>query len=95
MTLNLQTAPKIKNRLCRTMSRTVKIMHGIKAAYLGSAQLDRQAKDLIFCGDRDVSIILVTPEWMAKSDKKAKLQRLVDQNKVCLITLDEAHLFHY
>ena len=69
--------------------------YGIKAAYLGSAQLDLRAEESIFSGDSDVNIVLVTPEWMARSDKQAKLKQLVDQNKVCLVTLDEAHLFHY
>ena len=43
----------------------------------------------------DISVVLVTPEWIARADKKANLQRLVDEKRVCLIALDEAHLFHY
>ena len=69
--------------------------HGVKAVYLGSAQLDLQLEERILSGESDVNIVLVTPEWIAKADKRAKLQRLVDENRVCLIALDEAHLFHY
>ena len=69
--------------------------HGVKAAYLGSAQLDLQLEERILSGESDVNIVLVTPEWVAKADKRAKLQQLVDENRVCLIALDEAHLFHY
>ena len=36
--------------------------YGIKAAYLGSAQLDLHLEEHILSGDNDVSIVLVTPE---------------------------------
>lgn len=59
--------------------------YGIKAAYLGSAQLDLQLEERIVSGECDASIVLVTPEWIAKAEKKAKLQRLIDENRVYLI----------
>ena len=71
-------------------------LYGIKAAYFGSAQLDLHMEERILSTENsDISVVLVTPEWIARADKKAKLQRLVDEKRVCLIALDEAHLFHY
>ena len=69
--------------------------YGIKAVFLGSAQLDRQKEEHVLSGESDTNIVLVTPEWMSKPDKKQKLKDLIDRNKICLIALDEAHLFHY
>ena len=60
--------------------------YGIKAAYLGSAQLDLQLEEHVLSGDSDVSIVLVTPEWIAKADKKAKIQRLIDENSLLTCT---------
>ena len=92
-----------QNKISVVITPTISLMqddvkncetYGIKAAYLGSAQLDLQLEEHVLSGDSDVSIVLVTPEWIAKADKKAKI-RLIDENRVCLIALDEAHLFHY
>ena len=69
--------------------------YGIKAEFLGSAQPDLQAEDRVLSCDSDVNIVLVTPEWLANTSKKEKLKYLVENDKVCLIALDEAHLFHY
>ena len=68
---------------------------GIKAELLGSAQPDLLAEDRVLSLDSDVSIVLVTPEWMANPHKKDKVKELVSNGKVCMIAIDEAHLFHY
>lgn len=49
--------------------------YGIKAAYLGSAQLDLHMEERILSGDSDKNIVLVTPEWIAKPDKRSKSGR--------------------
>jgi len=42
----------------------------------------------------EYSIIFVTPEWIAKEENLAKFQQLVEEEKLSLIAIDEAHLFH-
>ena len=39
-------------------------------------------------------MVFVTPEWISKSQKRAKLHELVQNSKICLIAIDEAHLYH-
>jgi len=39
-------------------------------------------------------MVFVTPEWISKSQKRAKLHELVKNSKICLIAIDEAHLYH-
>lgn len=67
---------------------------GIKAVYLGSAQLDVSVEDHAISPGSDVNLIFVTPEWISKSQKRAKLHELVDHSKITLIAIDEAHLYH-
>ena len=62
--------------------------------YLGSAQLDKKAEYDAFLPDSEYSIIFVTPEWIAKEENCAKLQQLVEAEKLSLIAIDEVHLFH-
>lgn len=45
--------------------------YGIRAAFLGSAQLDLHTEDRIFSGESNVNIVLVMPEWISKPDKHA------------------------
>ena len=45
----------------------------INAVYLGSAQLDKKAEYDAFLLDSEYSIILVTPEWIAKEENLAEL----------------------
>ena len=66
----------------------------INAVYLGSAQLDKKAEYDAFLPDSEYSIIFVTPEWIAKEENHAKLQQLVEAEKLGLIAIDEVHLFH-
>ena len=68
---------------------------GIKATYLGSAQLDLSVEDRVLSSNSDTSLIFVTPEWIVKPDKKAKVQRLAQNRQLCMIAIDEAHLYHY
>ena len=42
---------------------------GIKAVYLGSAQLDVSVEDHALSPGSDVNLIFVTPEWISKSQK--------------------------
>ena len=67
---------------------------GIKAVYLGSAQLDVSVEDHALSPGSDVSLVFVTPEWISKSQKRAKLHELVNNSKISLIAIDEAHLCH-
>ena len=60
--------------------------HGIKAAYLGSAQLDLSVGDQVLY-ILDVNLIFVTPKWIAKPDKKAKVQRLAQNQQLCMIAI--------
>ena len=93
-----------QNKIALVVTPTISLMqdhvkncneYGIKAAYLGSAQLDLSLEQRILSGESDINVVLVTPEWMAKPDKQQKLKSLVEKNKLCLIALDEIHLFHY
>ena len=68
---------------------------GIKASYLGSAQLDLSVEDQVLSSNSDANLIFVTPEWIVKPDKKAKVQRLAQNQQLCMIAIDEAHLYHY
>ena len=67
----------------------------IRAEYLGSAQLDLSMEDRVLSPTSDVNLIFVTPEWISKADKKAKVQKLAKHNQLCMIAIDEAHLYHY
>lgn len=67
---------------------------GIKAAYLGSAQTDKTIEDQVLSPDSEHNLIFVTPEWMSRPDKMLKVSNLFDHDKLCLIAIDEAHLFH-
>ena len=67
---------------------------GIKAIYLGSAQLDKTAEGRAFADD-SINLVYVTPEWIAKESNKLKLVQLQSNNKLSLIAIDEAHLCHY
>ena len=93
-----------ENKIAVVITPTISLMQdhvkncetlGISAAYFGSAQLDLQAEKKVLSTDSDVRIIFITPERIAKDEKNAKLRHLIDSNRVCLIALDEAHLFHY
>ena len=81
--------PTIKKFLDPPLSR------GIKATYLGSTQLDLSVEDRVLSSNSDTSLIFVTPEWIVKPDKKAKVQRLAQNRQLCMIAIDEAHLYHY
>ena len=69
---------------------------GIKAIYLGSAQLDNiiTAEDRAFADD-GINLIYVIPEWIAKENNRIKICQLQSNNKLSLIAIDEAHLCHY
>ena len=67
---------------------------GIKSVFLGSAQLDKSAEDRALAADGAESIIFVTPEWLAKREKWEKVKALERQNKLSVIAIDEAHLYH-
>ena len=67
----------------------------IKASYLGSAQLDLNMEDKFLSILSDTNLIFVTPEWIAKPDKRAKVQALAEHKQLSMIAIDEAHLYHY
>ena len=64
---------------------------GIKATYLGSAQLNKKAEIEAFMPYNKDRFIFMTPEWISK---EAKVQRLVDADMLSVIAIDEAHLFY-
>ena len=93
-----------QNKLAVVVVPTISLMqdhvkncekYGIKAELLGSAQLDLSAEDRVFSTENDVSIVFVTPEWIANPQKRDKVKRMAELDQVSLICLDEAHLFHY
>ena len=51
------------------------VQKGIQAVYLGSAQLDKTAEDRAFADD-SISLVYVTPEWIAKDSNKLKIHQL-------------------
>lgn len=67
---------------------------GIKATYLGSAQLNKKVEVEAFMPHNQDRLIFVTPEWISKDENKAKVQRLVDADMLSVIAIDEAHLFY-
>jgi len=69
---------------------------GISAVYLGSAQVDPHAEDKVFQEHSDVSVFLISPEWLFGGDGKnlTKVQSLCQKNRFGLIAIDEAHLMY-
>ena len=67
---------------------------GIQAVYLGSAQPDKGLEERALSPDSSENIIFVTPEWISKPQNKEKIKKLVSENKISLIAVDEAHLIH-
>ena len=65
---------------------------GMSAAYLGSAQPDKSLEDKIFLENSPEKIIFVTPEWLAKPERKSRVRALAENNLLTLIAVDEAHL---
>ena len=66
----------------------------IPAVFLGSAQFDVSAEDRALSVTGKSTLIYITPEWMAKQSSKDKLQNHVKENKISMIAIDEAHLYH-
>ena len=66
---------------------------GIPAAYLGSAQFDKQAEVRAFQENSQETLIFVTPEWLTKPCNFSKLKSVVEKKQLGLIAIDEAHLF--
>lgn len=92
------------NKIALVITPTISLMqdhvnncekHGIKAVFLGSAQLDHHTESEVVSGESDAKVVLVTPEWISRTDKREGIKSLITKNKMCLIALDEAHLFHY
>ena len=101
--LCFQFPPICQNKKSFVITPTISLMkdqvtncreRGINAVFLGSAQPDKSLEDQALSPDSSESIILVTPEWISKSPNKEKIQHLVRENKLSLIAVDEAHLFH-
>ena len=63
---------------------------GIKAMYLGSAQLDKTAEDRAFADD-SINLVYVTPEWIARESNQFKITQLQANDRLSLIAIDEAH----
>ena len=66
---------------------------GIQSVFLGSAQLNMQAEERALDADSKDLLIFVTPEWISKSSNQVKVNKLVHADQLCLIAVDEAHLF--
>lgn len=64
----------------------------ITCAYLGSAQPDKGLEHKVFQECSPELLIFVTPEWLSKADRKAKVRALAEKNTLALIAVDEAHL---
>ena len=101
--LCFQFPPVFEDKKAIVVTPTVSLMQdqvtnleekGIKAVYLGSAQLDVSVEDHALSPGSDVSLVFVTPEWISRSQKQAKLHELVNNSKISLIAIDEAHLCH-
>ena len=74
------------NKIAIVITPTISLMqdhvtncekYGIKAVFLGSAQLDLNAEEHVLSGESDAKIVLVTPEWISKPDKKKKKSLLL------------------
>lgn len=98
-----QLPPVYQNKKAIVVCPTISLMNdqvnnlsqkNIKATFLGSAQLDKAAEDRVFMRDSEEALIFVTPEWIAKQDKRQKVKELADNNMLSLIAIDEAHLYH-
>ena len=68
--------------------------NSIPAVFLGSAQFDVSAEDRALSVAGKENLKYVTPEWMAKQSSKDKLQNLAKENRISMIAIDEAHLYH-
>ena len=66
----------------------------INAVYQSSGQLDKKAEYDAFLLHSEYSIVFVTPEWIFKEENLAKIQQLVEVERLSLIAINEAHLFH-
>ena len=76
--LCFQFPPVFEDKKAIVVTPTVSLMQdqvtnleekGIKAVYLGSAQLDVSVEDHALSPGSDVSLVFVTPEWISKSQK--------------------------
>lgn len=69
-------------------------LKGITSTLLGSAQTDPSAEGRVFEGGEHVSVLFVTPEWLFSEERKNldKLQQMHREDRLALITIDEAHL---
>ena len=101
--LCFQFPPIYQNKKSLVITPTISLMkdqvtncreRGINTVFLGSAQPDKNLEDQALSPDSSESIIFVKPEWISKSPNKEKTQRLVRENKLGSIAIDEAHLFH-
>ena len=65
---------------------------GVSSTYLGSAHHDKTLEHNILHGNTDITVLFVTPEWLFSSNKIELVRQLVQEKKVALIAVDEAHL---
>ena len=49
---------------------------GISAAYLGSDQPDKGLEDRVFLESNPENVTFVTPEWLAKPERKCRVRAL-------------------
>ena len=101
--LCFQFPPVYQQKKAIVISPTISLMQdqatnltskGIKATYLGSAQINKKVEVEAFTPHNEDRVIFVTPEWISKDENKAKVQRLVDADMLSVIAIDEAHLFY-
>lgn len=69
---------------------------GISAIYLGSAQFDVHAEEMVFSPNSDVSVLFVSPEWLfgGNDGNLKKVQKVCSDGRMCLVAIDEAHLMY-
>ena len=65
---------------------------GVSSTYLGSAHHDKTLEHNILHGNTDITVLFVTPEWLFSSNRIELVRQLVQEKKIALIAVDEAHL---
>lgn len=79
-----------KNKIAIVVTPTILMQDHVKN--IKAAQPDLQAEDRVLSFKSEVNVVL---EWIANARAIEKLKHLASNEKICLIAIDEAHLFHY
>ena len=100
--LFFQFSPVYWNKKAIIITPTISLMRDqveklngvrIQSVFLGSAQLDKQAEERTLDINSKDLLIFVTPEWISKPSNQVKVNTLVHADQLCLLAIDEVHLF--